>query len=864
MAITVRTPTTGTQANTASAVVTAPTGSATNDVGFIFVIQTFTQNATPPTFTTPSGWTALINAQGFFLAYRVRQVGDASSVTVTSNQTNFVNCGWSAFAGCDTTTPIDVSASWLGVHATTIDSTYPVKLIAPSVAPTFAADLLFCVFGNSESGGHAIPLPSGMTSRLSNSFGPDFLFATLALTDGSQTGQKVSTMGTADPNTHFAASIALKASGASAATQSGAVANFAGIYSASVAGNSTVTVPLSQMAVQANDLIVFLGDSNYPINCPPGWAPQSTALGAQIFTRRFQVGDPDPVFGPASTADYMQSDTLILRASHGGSAVGVDQISVASGTTSATTPSLTPGSSTDLLVTWIATPSTTGGGTWTGVSNTGLTEYLDTTYMPASRLAWRTSAPSPSGAYVAGMSSVASMYAATLLFAPGASGGVAQNTIGVRGTAQAQSAGSTSATVTVPASAQTGDFLLLTTNWQMASGFPTPPTITPPSGWTVLLSDAGMLVAYRIRQAGDASSVTATYGTSGGWLAALTAYGGVDTSAPIDNSGYCLTAAKSNTGALGTGTAIAPSVAASHANGALVLVYSNSNGTGIWTGPAGSTARTIGGASGLLVSDKALTDGSATGEQRATVSLGPGYVLAGIALALKGTGASTATQAAAKPVLGLIHHDENGVGTAATVPFNLFATVPSDLLIVMIASDGTYAAPSGWTKVSSTSNGCQVFTATATGTTAATTFTVTGGSFFQLEAAIIRASSGATAVSVDQVSFSTGAGTVSAPRPTPAGSADLALMFIGGIGTASGTWSAVTNTGWKDADVMADGPAMRFAYDQDSASPNPAYSATWTPASGSNSLGAMTLLAVVGSGGGGGGASAQAFVCVMA
>jgi hypothetical protein len=149
-----------------------------------------------------------------------------------------------------------------------------------------------------------------------------------------------------------------------------------------------------------------------------------------------------------------------------------------------------------------------------------------------------------------------------------------------------------------------------------------PPTITPPSGWTLIrqdgsTSDQAAGLYYRVAGTAEPTSYTWRASASVGFTGIIVAYSGVDTTAPINVSG-------GQTGT--TSGANAPSVTTTAANDWLVGIWSAWNNNVSLTTPSGMTLRQrYSGGDPLLVSDKSLAAAGATGIQTASSSSSPAF-----------------------------------------------------------------------------------------------------------------------------------------------------------------------------------------------------------------------------------------------
>lgn len=146
-------------------------------------------------------------------------------------------------------------------------------------------------------------------------------------------------------------------------------------------------------------------------------------------------------------------------------------------------------------------------------------------------------------------------------------------------------------------------------------------TVTPPSGWTLILRtqqafDYALLSFYKVAGSSEPASYTWTLGTATDATGGIASYDNVDTSAPIEAS-----AASDNTPA--STTATAPSISGT-ANNLLVILYGMNGITGDFSTPTGMTERFDTGAALVSVSaalsDVILSGSGATGARTSTIS----------------------------------------------------------------------------------------------------------------------------------------------------------------------------------------------------------------------------------------------------
>lgn len=167
-----------------------------------------------------------------------------------------------------------------------------------------------------------------------------------------------------------------------------------------------------------------------------------------------------------------------------------------------------------------------------------------------------------------------------------------------------------SCTVTIPATVQPGDAMLLFHVMNSASLAVT----TPPTGWdplegTQTTASAAYTAWRRVAQAGDAGA-TVTVGTNGGSALKNTmlvgAWSGVDTTTPVDAFTHALESTSQTAHAAGT-------VNTTNDNDVIVSVaMGKDTGVTAWTPPGGFTSRVSNFAGGTGQTDGAIADTTTT------------------------------------------------------------------------------------------------------------------------------------------------------------------------------------------------------------------------------------------------------------
>jgi hypothetical protein len=356
-----------------STTLTLPTGY--NTAGNV-TVAVFTQTCQSgdlnalPTFTPPSGWTVLFSCAGTIVCYRVYQTGDGSSITASSTGSNFWISTVDTYSGCDTTAPIDNFASLINYES---DNTALFR--APQLNPNFNNSMLIAGFTSNQTSGSPSwsTTPSGFTQRGNSNAGPHVWTGEKALTTGAATGDQTIT-GENSISFHVGFQIALKASGASAATLAAAYPYIAGLSGQVFGSISNFSPALDHLNVQNNDLVVFIMPTAGIYTAPSGYTNQNNTVGGKVYTHLWQTGDTKaPTFTYVSGSNFLTYTVFVLRAMGAGATqVYLDQLSAAltSGTTTATgtTPSLTPAGASELLLAFFGRNTSSGTDVWSAIS----------------------------------------------------------------------------------------------------------------------------------------------------------------------------------------------------------------------------------------------------------------------------------------------------------------------------------------------------------------------------------------------------------------------------------------------------------------------------------------------------------------
>lgn len=263
-----------------------------------------------------------------------------------------------------------------------------------------------------------------------------------------------------------------------------------------------------------------------------------------------------------------------------------------------------------------------------------------------------------------------------------------------RSTSSAVNTAIVSVTITKPAGVTTNDVLLAMVTVRSL------PTITAPSGWTLVRSDVSgtallQSVYVKVAGASEPASYTWTFdvpvsAAAGG----ISAYSGVDTTTPVNVSGGQANAAST--------TVTAPSVTTTVANARLVGLFGTTNNA-TFTPPSGMTERfdvAMDGAGSDVAGEGADVNqaaAGASGTKAATASLNAVNIGQLVALKPSGTIAfRAASSGGAVPTLAL----------TVTTPAGVVA---DDVLIasITIRPDEPITAPAGWTLVRSDVGGAR-------------------------------------------------------------------------------------------------------------------------------------------------------------
>lgn len=391
---------------------------STIQVGDLSVVGVSSLSAS--TFTSPSGWTALLNASGIGVFYKIYQSGDPkSNVTFTGSISGWMAAEGITYIGADQSNPIDSFNSWIFYG----NGPYPSYSRAPTLNPNYNGSQLLCgFFGNSISGA-TFSIPQGLILRLYDVPGPNILLADRALTNGTPTGNFDATGGIW--STIYARGgfqLAIKVAGSSTATAQAVPPSVGGMLTYRwLSANAPVQPNLSALAVQNNDLVVvsFIPDGSTTINPPSGYtAIDSPSGNPGLFQHIWHTGDStSPSFSFTGSSGYVTPSVAIIRGSGTGVAPQIDQhaFNYSASASSMSAPSLTPTTNTDLLL-LIYGNGANSGGTWTTVPS-GPTFDINYGAGPSDLIGTLPlTSENPTMAYTAGFSASGGMWAFGIAF----------------------------------------------------------------------------------------------------------------------------------------------------------------------------------------------------------------------------------------------------------------------------------------------------------------------------------------------------------------------------------------------------------------------------------------------------------------
>jgi hypothetical protein len=423
-----------TYASTNSWSMSLPTGA--NVVGAITIINAAQRGA--GTITFPSGWTSLFTAPGFAVAYRVYQSGDPTSITISSTVTGYELCAAVAYSGVDPTNPIDAfNSATLGPFGLAASI-----MRTPSVRPQYAnSQLVVMGADNGSTSMGTYTSPTGITRQTSSNAAPNLYIGDALLTSAAITGTKDISWSTSTGGSNVTTAVimgyqlALKAIGATAATQATPTVEYAGSTFPIYYQATSITATCSELNPQVGDYVLIgLCGTAFPSSVPAGWTTVvSTSYGA-VYGKQWASGDVDPTFTWASSS-FFQLYVGVFRAL-GGIGVQVDAsgANTASSPSSIACPSLTPTSAyNELYHAYLATPGTISistypsGAVYNGSRSTANGAWAAAYLQPS---------PNPSGTQTFTGTMSGGVMAAGVLLKPVTSANVSVNLTGLSSTAK--------------------------------------------------------------------------------------------------------------------------------------------------------------------------------------------------------------------------------------------------------------------------------------------------------------------------------------------------------------------------------------------------------------------------------------------
>lgn len=392
--------------------------------------------------------------------------------------------------------------------------------------------------------------------------------------------------------------------------------------------------------------------------------------------------------------------------------------------------------------------------------------------------------------------------------------------IALRAAAVGPSVQATSTTINLPTGTTTGDVTIVAAVQTGAN------TITPPSGWTAILNIPGIAIYWRAFQAGDPSSITFASPAANWWESTIISYSGCDTTAPIDGFASCVFY-NGNGNQPASTLYRAPSVNPNFAADQLVCIYAHDNlqAGGTITLPSGLTSRASSSAGpSVCMADKALTDGTPTGNQNATWDAMTAVRQFGAQIALKAAGASPTTVAAPSVgIAGLLVFSALG---SITIPLSQLSPQQGDLVVVGTASNLAVTPPSGYTLAQSAGGAALYTHVFNAGDSTSPLFTIGGGGDINAAVFLLRKiGTGTAAPALDNSGVNTATATVSTPSLTPSGSGEMLICFYGNASTLAGSWTA-TPAGLTNDISSGWGPCLLMGWTKPAANPTGAFSAT--------------------------------------
>ena len=577
---------------TASLSVNRPTGVVENDV-LVAVVTWWTQTLTPPT-----GWTQIGSTQSWShpdgtlyarVYYRVAGASEPSTYAWGLNATNDIACTIVAYSNVDTADPIAANGAQTQTSA---------SMTAPSVDAATTADMLLFLgaVGDDSAGTRTVTPPSGMTELADTTNGTTWIKSYAAhelLSASGATGTRTATISASARNAGFL--VALRPS--------------------STAGsNTSVSVSKPTGVVDGDVMVATVAFAGGTLTAPAGWTQVLEQAGTGVTLRvyrRTASSEGSSYTWSLSTADglavaigaYYNVDTT--------TPVGGSGSQANSSSTSMVAPTVTPGTTADMLLFAGAVA-----GNVRATAPGGMNEEADAgatgvgVYMADQLLA----SGSATGTRTATLASATANAAALVSLRPTSTSG-----------------SNTSVSVSKPTGVTDGDVMVATVAF--AGG-----TLTAPAGWTQVLEQAGTgvtLRVYRRTASSEGSSYTWSLSTADGLAVAIGAYYNVDTTTPIGGSG---SQANSSSTSM-----VAPSV--TPGTPADMLLFAGAVAGNVRaTAPGSMTEEADAGATGVGVygADQLLASSDATGTRTATLASATANAAALVSLRPTSTGGGSA------------------------------------------------------------------------------------------------------------------------------------------------------------------------------------------------------------------------------
>ena len=420
--------------------------------------------------------------------------------------------------------------------------------------------------------------------------------------------------------------------------------------------------------------------------------------------------------------------------------------------------------------------------------------------------------------------------------------------ISIRGTSTGPNSNASSTSINLPSGIQVNDVSIIAFIFTV-SNLSSLPTLTPPTGWTVLVNNAGLVVCYRVYQSGDPTTgISCSSTQSEYWESLCISYTGLDTANPIDSYNSYFNISQYVSTGYANNLFRAPSIIPNYNSSQLLCIYGEDGSPShSITCPGGLTSRVSTGAGpNLLMADKGLTDGSATGNIDATSGSGSQYLHSGIQIALKASGASASTPAIGYPNISGFY---NGCGSFSSfvLPLQLLNVQNGDIVVFIGCAEDAVdvnSAPSGYSVIENTAGMMAYWHLWSTGDSLSPSFGFSGSSgFFNVDVIIIRGVGMVYGLAVDQTNFvASSSGSATSTSLTPINATELLILAYGVCTHSSGSWSGLTSgPTWEDK--LTVGPGAYVGWIQPAVSPTGAFSATYS-ASGAGGVVAILIKAI--------------------